>query len=100
MRLLNKRFKFKNKKKNEPFSLFGKALDIPVGVTGLKVEIFGNKRAVIDGCKGVVEYYDSIIRLNVGNGTVNFLGHNLHILTFELGVVELTGIIENIEYGI
>ena len=95
---MSKIFMFKNKKKSEAFNLFGKALDVPVGITGLKVEISSNKRATIDGCKGVVEYYDSLIKLNIGCGTITFLGRNLHISAFEMGVVELTGIIENIEY--
>lgn len=97
---MTKKIKLKNKKQKEPFTLFSKALDVPAGITGLKVEISSNKRATIDGCKGVLEYYDSLIKLNIGSGTITFTGQNLHITSFDLGVAELTGRIENIEYCI
>lgn len=95
---MSRKIKLKNKKETDAFKLFGKALDLPTGINELKVEINGNKRATVDGCRGVAEYYTSLVKLNIGCGTITFTGQNLHISSFDMGVVELTGRIENLEY--
>ena len=54
------------------------------------IEIFGNKEATVEGCKGVLQYDDGIIRLNTGKYTVRFTGVNLSMtsLGFEQAVIK------------
>ena len=58
----------------------------------------GNRRAVVDGCHGIIEYGDDLIRLNTGSGILRFTGRNLSIncLTEDSAVVD--GIILSLEF--
>ena len=38
-----------------------------------------NKEVLIDGCKGIVEYNENIIRLNIPEGQIQFRGRGLEI---------------------
>lgn len=76
----------------------GRAFDLPPGVAGVRIELFSNREAVVDGCKGIVEYYDNLIKLNIGNGTVTFSGKNMHIVSFGAEGTVITGKIDNVEY--
>ena len=50
----------------------------------------GNKRAVISGCHGIVEYDDDLVRMQTGSGMIRFTGRKLSIsnLTEDSAVVE------------
>lgn len=54
-----------------------------------RVELNGNRDAIVDGCKGVLEYDCGVVRLNCGKLSVRFCGTNLSIknLTFDKLVV-------------
>lgn len=77
-----------------------RALELPVGsLSGAaRIELTGNRRAVIDGCHGIVEYNDGLIRLSTSSGILRFTGRNLSIscLTEENAVVE--GVILSVEF--
>lgn len=95
-----KRVKLINRKGNDKASVFSRVCDLTEGIGGVKLEIYSNKTAVIDGCKGVIEYYDSLIKLNIGNGTLTVTGSNMHITSFDLGVAVINGRIDGVEYCI
>ena len=44
-----------------------------------RIEFSGNREATIDGCRGVAEYSNSCIRLNISGGSVCFVGTDLQI---------------------
>lgn len=75
-------------------------LELPVGsLSGAaRIELSGNRRAVVEGCRGIVEYSDGLIRLNTSSGIVRFTGNNLSMscLTEENAVVE--GVILAVEF--
>lgn len=93
-----KKIKLKSNKRSDSASVFSRVSELTEGITGLKVEIYSNRTAVVDGCKGVIEYYDSLIKLNIGCGTITFSGSNMHITSFDLGAAVITGRIESVEY--
>ena len=78
-----------------------KALELPPAIMAnmAHIELSGNREAVVDGCKGVLEYDDGLIKLNTGGTSVSFLGNELTIraLTDEQAVIE--GIILSIEFS-
>ena len=43
------------------------------------IEISGNTEAVIDGCKGIVEYSEEKIRINTGRLILCITGRNLQL---------------------
>lgn len=75
-------------------------LDIPATALGsmCQMELAGNREAIIDGCQGILEYDENVIRLAVGKMSVKFTGRGLQIkvLTHNSAVVE--GYIANIEF--
>ncbi len=75
-------------------------LELPSGIfEGLAhMELSGNREAVIEGCKGVLEYDENLVRINTGKMVIRFLGRNLTIrnLTDDSAIIE--GYITSIEY--
>ncbi|MDR3643552.1 MAG: YabP/YqfC family sporulation protein [Clostridia bacterium] len=77
-----------------------RALELPADITtgAAHLELSGNREAVVDGCRGVLEYDENVIRLNTGAVAVRFCGRGLSIrsLTRDSAVVE--GYITSIEF--
>ena len=74
--------------------------DLPQGdVSGrLNIELSGNTEAVVDGCTGVLEYDENIIRLAGKKMSVRFTGRKLKIkvLTHDSAIIE--GFILGVEF--
>lgn len=63
------------------------------------MELSGNREAIVEGCKGVVEYDEGIIRLNLGKNIVRFAGTGLSIRTLTLEQAIITGNILSIDFS-
>ena len=61
-----------------------RAFDMPESVFNgtAQMELYGNSEAVIQGCKGIVEYDEDLIRLDTGNLVIRFRGAGLEIKCF------------------
>lgn len=71
----------------------------PIAKKGMsRVEITGNCEAVVDGCRGVLEYDDGAISLSLGNRRVRFMGDNLQIHTLLDEQAMITGTILSVEF--
>ena len=83
-----------------PF-LLTKSLEGPATafLSQARVELLGNRQAVVDGCKGIIEYSDSCIRLSTPRLILKFTGTGLEIraLTDSSAIVE--GTILSLEYS-
>lgn len=62
------------------------------------VEVISNRRAVVDGCKSVVEYDSDFIRLDLGEKKTVFRGRELVITQFEKNHAEICGIFSSVEF--
>ena len=75
-------------------------LEIPQGILSRNSQIIltSNKEVVVDSCKGILEYSDSLIRFNCGSLVVKICGENLELssLTPEQAVVR--GLIVTLEF--
>lgn len=62
------------------------------------IELISNCCALVEGCKGIGEYDDTVIKLNLEKSTVCFYGNSLSIrsLSMEQAIVE--GFIVSIEF--
>jgi sporulation protein YqfC len=78
----------------------GKALELPPGTLtkGANIDIFGNREVLVDDCHGVLEYTDSAIKVNVGNGAVRFCGRNMQIKSLARDQAVIVGYILSIEF--
>ncbi len=74
-----------------------RALDLPT-VFGPKIELTGNREAIIEDCRGIIEYYENRIKINLGKGTVTFLGSALHIGSMSENSAVITGNIQTVEF--
>lgn len=62
------------------------------------MEILGNSRVVLDGCKGIVEYADESVCLGLSKGTVRFCGDELCFKALNCEQAVITGKIYSIEF--
>ncbi len=58
-----------------------RAMELPAGSFGLDthIEIWGGRRAVVENCRGVLEYEEGVVRLAVTGGEVRLTGTALDI---------------------
>ena len=91
--MAHKRVKINSGRKNK----LVRALDLPTAF-GPKIELTGNREAVIDDCKGIIEYYENRIKINLGKGTITFLGDGLHIGSMNESTAVITGKIQTVEF--
>ncbi len=63
-----------------------------------KIEMLGNREMIIDGCKGVVEYEETIIKLSLGDLVLSLSGDNLLINSFDNSVAVISGQICEISF--
>ena len=63
-----------------------------------KIEMSGNREIIIDGCKGVVEYGENLIKLNLGENVLTLSGSELVINSFDSGIAVINGQIGDISF--
>ena len=63
-----------------------------------KIELIGNREATVDGCRGVAEYGDAAIRLNISGGSICFFGTDLQITCLYSNEATIKGFICNVEF--
>ncbi len=56
-----------------------------------RIEMLGNREMIIDGCKGVVEYDETLIKLSLGNNVISISGDDLVISSFDNNVAVISG---------
>lgn len=61
-----------------------------------KIELMFNSKAFIEGCRGIAEYSDERISLNVEKGLIMFCGTGLSLESFENGDVIIKGKISDV----
>lgn len=64
-----------------------------------QIELNGNQEAVVDGCQGVLQYEDTVIRLSTGRMIVRFTGADLCIRTMQQNQILICGTIASVEFS-
>lgn len=62
------------------------------------IELCSQKRAVVEGCKGVLQYDCDSVRLNCKTVIVSFSGENLSLCTLNDESITVTGRINDISF--
>lgn len=62
------------------------------------IEVSGNSEAMVDGCQGVLQYDENIIRINTEKMIVKFTGKRLQIKCMTSDTAIITGVISGIEF--
>ncbi|MCQ4021900.1 MULTISPECIES: YabP/YqfC family sporulation protein [unclassified Ruminococcus] len=67
-------------------------------LSSVYVEMHGNTEVIVEGCKGILEYDRTIIRVSVGRAAISVKGRGLSIKCLSPGSVVISGAIKAIEY--
>ncbi len=62
------------------------------------IEIISNCCALVDGCKGIMEYSENLIKLSLGKKAVCFQGNSLTIKSLAMEQAMVEGFIVNVEF--
>ncbi|WP_052446702.1 YabP/YqfC family sporulation protein [Candidatus Soleaferrea massiliensis] len=86
--------------KQSAASKIARVLDVPQNVlsTMPTIELMGNKEAIVEGCKGVLEYDEETVRLNLGETILKFTGRDLALKCMTSDGVIVEGYILSIEF--
>lgn len=63
-----------------------------------RMELNGNREAVVEGCGGVLEYDDGVVRVRTGRLVAKFSGRNLVIKCLTADSLVIQGYITAIEF--
>ncbi len=77
------------------------AMNLPKGtlVGAAFIELEGNTRAVISGCKGICLYSEDCVSLRTAQGVVAFYGRNMEMGCLSVDGAIVTGCLQRIEFG-
>lgn len=75
-------------------------LSLPSGVltAGTRMELFGNRRVLIEGCKGIVKYDEDCVQLRIAEGVIRFLGCELSMTSLHPSCAVIIGRMTAIEF--
>ena len=62
------------------------------------IELYGNKQIIIDGAKGVIDYSEDFLKIDLGNICLKISGQNLVIESFIYEQIEVKGEIVTVEF--
>lgn len=84
----------------KPVEKLVSAFDLPKTVLpGMaNIELSGNREAIVDGCGGIVQYDDEVIKLSAGKLVVCFYGNRLTIRTLTTDQAVIEGEIVSIQF--
>lgn len=97
--ILLSKFIFKTKKKSK-INLIkdsGEMLNSDL-LLGSHTEIFSNKKVIIDGCLGIIEYQNNLIKLKLKKGFLTLNGTDFLVLSFDKVKIDIKGNIQSLEF--
>ncbi len=88
------------KKGSKAAEYIGRALEMPPGTMSktCNLQMSGNREVLVDGCRGLIEYSEEVIRINIGNGIVKFVGRGLEIRSLSDTTAVVAGFILAVEF--
>ena len=63
-----------------------------------QIQITGNREAIVEGCKGILEYDDCMIRLKTKSMQISFWGSGLVLKCLNTDNVIIEGQLERLEF--
>ena len=93
------KFKFKSSKKNK-FNFinnYDEILNSEI-ISGAHIEIFSNKKIIIEDCKNIVDYQENYIKLKLKKGYLNIFGTKFLITAFDDEKIVIKGNVISIEF--
>lgn len=97
---MKRKIKLKTPGEQPMKTTISRVLELPESTLtgGLHIEMNANHEAVVENCRGVLEYTPQIIRLMAGGMVVKFSGRGLAIGSLNRNITVVSGIITAIEF--
>ncbi len=93
------KFKFKSEKKQKLNFIIDRNEIFNSDITsGIHIEIFSNKNAIVEGCKSIIDYGENYIKLKIKKGFLTLSGSEFIISSFEEEKIVIKGNISSIEF--
>ncbi len=91
-----------NKGKTKKIQLLKFTDEVPVviGKNLPLITLFGNSQVQIDGCFGIIEYEESIVKISVKNGFITFMGKDFKITSFADYQIVFSGFVFSVEFSV
>lgn len=70
----------------------------PKPLGGLLMEVEGDRRAILSGCRGILSYTEDHIRLRVSTGAVSIYGQGLEMGCMTVDGATVSGRLQRIEF--
>lgn len=94
-----KRIKIPKETKKEKIHLFDYYDVLGMGsMSSARIEFFSNEKVIVEKCRCVSEYTDTLIRLNLGEKNAILMGENLKINSLEGKNIVITGVVNTLEF--
>ncbi len=91
----------KNKRKNnEKIQAMLSNMQLPAGAAPncAHFEMNSNREVIVEGCKGILQYDENLVRINTGKMVTSFCGRNLSIKCLTTDSLIVEGFITSIEF--
>lgn len=77
-----------------------RVLDLPTGVLteASRMELSGNRRVLVEGCRGIMKYDEDQIEIRTAAGTVRFTGRQLCMTSLNPICAVITGRLLSVEF--
>lgn len=97
---MKRRMKLQTPGKQPMKTTISRVLELPESTLtgGLHIELNSNHEAVVENCRGVLEYTPQLIRLLSGGMVIKFSGRGLAIGSLNRNVTVVSGVITAIEF--
>lgn len=95
-----KKFKVNMNKRKEKinFFKFSEEIDEQSAVILPNIILTGNRAVKIEGCKSIIEYNETFVKLNLGKGCLGISGNRLNIVLLDSDEVKVSGEIISVEF--
>ncbi len=68
-------------------------------ISGPLIQLFSNKKIIIEGCYGINEYNCDIVKINLPKGQLIIFGRELEIINMEEKTVIIKGFLHSFEFS-
>ena len=65
-----------------------------------EIEMHGNRSAMVEGCRGILEYAENVVRINANSMILCFNGRGLRIKYLGDSGIEIAGVISSLEFTV
>ncbi len=94
------KFRFKSARKSKKINFIkseDEIIDTEI-LNGSHIEMFSNKKLILDGCQNIFEYENDYIKLKLKKGVLILFGSEFSIVSFDGEIITIKGIINSIEF--